>query len=198
MCIPSVIFLVAGSTRICTISHSATNYHKYTKKFISKVILTALIALAYVLIIPTNLVQKKEQAISSWVNICDRDDLSFIYLVPCTAWLLSCYLTVHEYLRQMQEATWANPLFWALSLLVWLVKVSVFFYEIPLIRTNFFMIGAAFLYICVMVSLCSLAYVGENFQKYEPMYQESMMAFEGRDGEAEEIGVFVKFSEKAR
>jgi hypothetical protein len=198
MLLPSLIFLVTGTVRVCSIAHSATNYHKYSKKFLSRVFLTALVALAYLLIIPTNLVQKKEQPISSWVNICDRDNLSFVYLVPCAAWTLSCYLTVHEYLRQMQEITWANPLFWALSLFVWLIKIAVLTYEIKTIRTNWFMIGAAVLYMCVMGALCTLAYVGENFQKYQPTYKESLMLFDTHDGESEEMGIYVKFSEKAK
>jgi hypothetical protein len=62
---------------------------------------------------------------SSWINQCDRQWYAFIYLIQCAAWSFGTFLLTREYQRLIDEAAYANYLFWLLNLIAEILVIIV-------------------------------------------------------------------------
>lgn len=139
---PGLLFLFCGTYRYFSMRHMAKSSVRKTKLFKVKVFLNALMAVVCLLYCVVVFATPPQINLSSWINQCDKEYYSLIYLVQTLAWTVSCWLMTFEYERLLSEAWYANQLFWALNLVAEFATVVVL--RTDILGSIFMMFTASF------------------------------------------------------
>ena len=153
---PPLIFFVTATIRLLELKYVAVHRETLSRSFKAKVGICIAMAVAYLALIPTNYLTKSETKFSSWLNLCDKNYLTWLNLIQAAAWSLSAYLIVHEYRRLLQEAVYSNKMFWVLSLVCELICVAALW---KIYLQNWFMLTTALTYIGLNGALVTLMVV---------------------------------------
>lgn len=122
---PGVIFLLLGTHRYCSIRHMAKSSVFYSRLFKAKVGISGSMAAITFIYMLTVFFTPSDTVESSWINQCDRQWYAFIFLIQCAAWSFGTFLLTREYQRLIDEAAYANYLFWLLNLIAEILVIIV-------------------------------------------------------------------------
>jgi hypothetical protein len=152
--IPSLIYLVTGTTRLCQINHIGVTHYRFSTQFTIKLILSISMAVLLTCYIVLTFSLADTTVRSSWINSCSQDMYSLLYGVQAAAWGLGSFVMLAEYKRSLKEAWFANKLFWFLNLAIEITILALLHEEYA---NDWFMIITASFNLLINLTLLLLA-----------------------------------------
>lgn len=123
--LPGVLLLIIGTFRYLQIRHMAKSNVTYSLNFKIKVGLSGGMAFLTIIYFFVVFFSSPNGKLAGYVASCDKKPFEVLYLVQCAAWTFGTCLMIAEYHRLLDEAKFANPVFWILNLLVEVICVIV-------------------------------------------------------------------------